>query len=224
MCKKNAFTLAEVLITIGVIGVVAAMTIPNMLSHYRKVSVVNKLKHFYSTMNSAVKMSIIENGDVANWEGANFQDGETTYNWWMTYLDKYFQNKNSYRANNGVAVDMGNGSAFHIYNPCKEGRMCAHFVFCTSKAVCDKKRAKIGGRVGGTDIDGKSIFLFILRDNNFETYYSQPNRQTVKNLRDKLINETAGSGYGCANASKAYCAALIQYDGWRIADDYPNKI
>ena len=34
--KKRAFTLAEVLITLGIIGVVAAMTIPTLISNYQK--------------------------------------------------------------------------------------------------------------------------------------------------------------------------------------------
>ena len=33
MMRKNAFTLAEVLITLGIIGVVAAMTIPTLISN-----------------------------------------------------------------------------------------------------------------------------------------------------------------------------------------------
>ena len=32
---KNAFTLAEVLITLGIIGVVAAMTLPAVIQNYR---------------------------------------------------------------------------------------------------------------------------------------------------------------------------------------------
>nr|MBP7211932.1 type II secretion system protein [bacterium] len=32
MNKKSAFTLAEVLITLGIIGVVAAMTIPTLMN------------------------------------------------------------------------------------------------------------------------------------------------------------------------------------------------
>lgn len=36
--KKNyiAFTMAEVLITLGLIGVVAAMTFPRLMGHYQK--------------------------------------------------------------------------------------------------------------------------------------------------------------------------------------------
>ncbi len=33
---KVGFTLAEVLITLGIIGVVAAMTIPTLMTHYKK--------------------------------------------------------------------------------------------------------------------------------------------------------------------------------------------
>lgn len=34
--RKIAFTLAEVLITLGIIGVVAALTIPTLMANHRK--------------------------------------------------------------------------------------------------------------------------------------------------------------------------------------------
>ena len=34
--KKTAFTLAEVLITLGIIGIVAAMTLPTLIASYNK--------------------------------------------------------------------------------------------------------------------------------------------------------------------------------------------
>lgn len=34
--KNRAFTLAEVLITLGIIGIIAALTIPNIIAGYRK--------------------------------------------------------------------------------------------------------------------------------------------------------------------------------------------
>lgn len=42
--KKYAFTLAEVLITLGIIGVVAAMTLPTVVNKYREKETVTKLK------------------------------------------------------------------------------------------------------------------------------------------------------------------------------------
>lgn len=45
-----AFTLAEVLITLGIIGVVAAMTIPTLVNNYQKTQYVVKLKKVYSML------------------------------------------------------------------------------------------------------------------------------------------------------------------------------
>lgn len=45
---KRAFTLAEVLITLGIIGVVAALTIPTLMSNHRANVTMQKLKKFYS--------------------------------------------------------------------------------------------------------------------------------------------------------------------------------
>lgn len=42
--KKQAFTLAEVLITLGIIGIVAAMTLPNLIANYQKKIYVNQLR------------------------------------------------------------------------------------------------------------------------------------------------------------------------------------
>lgn len=50
--KTNpAFTLAEVLITLGIIGVVAALTIPVLTQNYKKRVVETRLQKFYSTIN-----------------------------------------------------------------------------------------------------------------------------------------------------------------------------
>lgn len=48
---KKAFTLAEVLITLGIIGVVAAITIPGLITKYQKLATVVKLKKVYSQLN-----------------------------------------------------------------------------------------------------------------------------------------------------------------------------
>ncbi len=65
--KKAAFTLAEVLITLGVIGIVAAMTIPNLVQSYQEKVTVTKLKEFYSMLSQVVQMAVVENGTPDNW-------------------------------------------------------------------------------------------------------------------------------------------------------------
>ena len=49
----GAFTLAEVLITLGIIGVVAAMTMPSLIQNYQEKATVTKLKKFYSLVSQA---------------------------------------------------------------------------------------------------------------------------------------------------------------------------
>ena len=40
----RAFTLAEVLITLGIIGIISAITIPTLIIKYQKMVTLNKLK------------------------------------------------------------------------------------------------------------------------------------------------------------------------------------
>lgn len=42
--KLLAFTLAEVLITLGIIGVVAALTIPSLIAEYKEKQIVTRVK------------------------------------------------------------------------------------------------------------------------------------------------------------------------------------
>ena len=52
--KKIAFTLAEVLITLGIIGIVAAMTIPTLIANYQKKALKTQFTHTYSLLNQAL--------------------------------------------------------------------------------------------------------------------------------------------------------------------------
>lgn len=55
------FTLAEVLITLGIIGVVAAITIPILLNSYQKVQYVTTLKKAYAQFNEVISQVAAEN-------------------------------------------------------------------------------------------------------------------------------------------------------------------
>ena len=51
---KKGFTLAEVLITLGIIGVVAALTLPNMLKNHQKRVMVTQLQRTYNSIVNAM--------------------------------------------------------------------------------------------------------------------------------------------------------------------------
>lgn len=71
---KKAFTLAEVLITLGIIGIVAAMTLPTLINNSRNKELKTGLLKSYSILNQALDMYQAETGerlkpgDAANWE------------------------------------------------------------------------------------------------------------------------------------------------------------
>lgn len=71
---KKAFTLAETLITLGIIGVVAAMTIPTLMSAYREKVIANRLKRVHSVLNQAFKLAAAENGDIEGWDIGPLED------------------------------------------------------------------------------------------------------------------------------------------------------
>lgn len=68
MKSKSAFTLAEVLITLGIIGIIAAMTLPSVVNKYQERVTVTKVKKFYSLINQALLMAIKDHGYVDEWD------------------------------------------------------------------------------------------------------------------------------------------------------------
>ena len=57
-----AFTLAEVLITLGVIGVVAALTLPGLIGNYKKQMYVTQLKKTVATLEQGFRKAMAEDG------------------------------------------------------------------------------------------------------------------------------------------------------------------
>ena len=59
---QAAFTLAEVLITLGVIGIVAAMTMPSLIANYQKKVWVNQLKKSVSLLEQGFQKMMADDG------------------------------------------------------------------------------------------------------------------------------------------------------------------
>jgi type II secretory pathway pseudopilin PulG len=96
-----AFTLAEVLITLGIIGVVAAMTIPTLISNITCARYKAKFKKAISVLNQAVRQNLatydydfatmdgsentfrnifVKNMKVGKYGNGQYQTGANTYN------------------------------------------------------------------------------------------------------------------------------------------------
>ncbi len=78
MKKYIGFTLSETLITLGIIGIVAAMTIPTLLSSWQAKQVSTKLKATHSILVRAMRMAEEEYGGIESWELDNWSVASST--------------------------------------------------------------------------------------------------------------------------------------------------
>ncbi len=85
MKAQKAFTLAEVLITLGILGIVSAMVIPGIVYSYKEKVAISKLKHTYAILQQAISRAVAENGGNSY---VNFSDGDTQsmIDWYDYYL------------------------------------------------------------------------------------------------------------------------------------------
>ncbi len=237
---EPAFTLAEVLITLAIIGIVAVLTLPQIVSSYNKNVAETKLRKFYANMQNAVALSEIENGDKKNWPLYNNGSLEDFY---LKYFKKYL-NTNKYEVDNGaVDIYFSDGTIFRMF-PNTDSQYAAHGNFYLDKRALENPYT------------GKNVFVFywapaqtsseqfceypILNayDNGWVPYlyWEERHWDTEKNcaqidvptdreeFRNVLLNQ---ENYGCASvngvSNGAYCTALIEMNGWKIPDDYPIK-
>ena len=86
---KPAFTLAEVLITLGIIGVVAAMTIPGLINKYQKHVIESNLKETYSILQQTMRFT--EYDDVSL--DIDMENNDLSYikSWFETFLQPHLK-------------------------------------------------------------------------------------------------------------------------------------
>ena len=85
MKKKNyGFTLAEILIALIVIGVIAAITVPTLIQNTQKQEYVSALKKAYSTLSQATQQIIAEEGSPKG-EDSWLTNADDLYNMYKKY-------------------------------------------------------------------------------------------------------------------------------------------
>lgn len=117
MCKKDkmlkAFTLAEVLITIGVIGVVAAMTIPTVINNYLEQTRINALKKAYAQMNQAWQLATQANGSPETW-GFTAGTGATGHKQLVDKLEPYLK-VTDHTTGSYYSTSLTDGTKFYVW-------------------------------------------------------------------------------------------------------------
>ena len=87
MKKLHAFTLAEVLITLVIIGIVAAITVPTMITNSNEQALKSALKKNNSVISQALRRYYIDNGkNLVFEEGEGLSADEIKNN----FIQKYF--------------------------------------------------------------------------------------------------------------------------------------
>lgn len=204
---KKGFTLAEVLITLGIIGIVAALTIPALISNYRKNVVVERLKKFYTVMNQAVIEATVEYGDWHQWD---VSEDKPLIEY---YLKNYLKLLKTEKKGSKSYYYFSDGSM--VYSSVADQY---ELVFCPVASRCEKR---------GTE---KFNFAYntVAYNINFSRFKNpiEPYAWKWSGERDDLFKGTFACSPDIANEEhdrNDYCATLIMIDGWRISKDYPFR-
>ena len=216
--KRLAF-----LITLGIIGVVAAMTMPSIIADYQKKQTAVKLKQTYSILQQGAKLSEIDNGPVSDWDTS--LSNELYY---QRYIKPYYK----------IIKEYDKGSFPSDYHAlCKSVKYeCDYYahvsasdtirfiiengtlLFLNDNDVTRLIVTDING-LKGPNIWGKDIFIFSYQNNQVIPYgldviYSLS--PDFKADKDYLLN---GESRSCQRDG-VFCAAIMMLDGWEITDEY----
>jgi len=227
---KNGFTLAEVLITLVIIGVIAAMTIPTLVTKYQKEQTVNQLKQVFSQLNQAAMLSVPQYGDMSTWDYM-LSDYEILKKYFKfvkakeMVLDRseilYLRTDGGYE--NQLRVSY-NGQKVIVLNS-------GAIIYSTDSALSTPVTTRcytvdING-LRGPNKYGRDAFFLCLdgeRGRIIPHQLRDGEPPTTERTRDQLLNYSDGNyNYRCNKTSGRgmWCAAVIMKDGWQIKDDYP---
>ena len=208
---KNGFTLAEVLITLVIIGVIAAMTIPTLMNNTNNQELVSKLKKTYSTMAQATNRIIAEEGNPRGDIGGWATSPEAVYNMYKKHLslskdcgqgsdcfEKMTSGSNFYKKLNGnsyySASFTSNNNFYKVIT--SDGAQilfaynypaCANTSF-NSYNVCSEIWLDINGEKNPNQW-GKDLFIFVLKEDGLHPAGCDGNSSDCNKN---------GSGYSCA--------------------------
>ena len=219
--KRAAFTLAEVLITLGIIGVVAAMTIPTLITTHNKRVVETRLEKFYSSMNQAIRMAELDYGARELWFEDN-SDRALQEAWVKKYIVPYMNVIKVDTVSMGskfLTIYFADGSAVSMANTTS----LDWYFFPGDPEKCisssPNRRTK--------DFFGRCAFAFYYYPNGDNLLNKQWNFEPYMWSWDGTENSLKNhSLHGCSENSELplYCTRWIQINGWRIPDDYPFSV
>lgn len=227
--NKLGFTLAEVLITLGIIGIVAAMTIPQLISEYQKSQTLTQLKKTYSIINQMLALSVIDNGDITSWNWPAAPDSTNVITFCNQYIFPYLkiQKNCGYEGWNWGAGYCHSQKVYYLDKTTTVNANGATFVLNDGTLITFFTTAASAATIW-IDLNGdkppnivsKDVFYLVVMSGKLRFY---PGWWDVSTTPRSTV---VGTGtYGCnkaaAGSAGISCGFLIFQDGWQIKDDYP---
>lgn len=199
----------------GIVGIVASLTIPNLIEKHQKKVTVTALKTAYSIFSQAVARSIQDNGDIIDWE-LSYSDMAPKYI--FPYVETV-GTVNRYGLRN-LGTD---GSSYIHWGGWTSGKIYAMKNGMTYSLIHDHGgiylTVDINGKKGPNRM-GRDGFVFEILPKENKLILAGANR-----TRYDVVNYFFG---GCKNFTRSgvyysgeFCGALIMIDGWEIKDYYP---
>lgn len=162
--SKKGFTLAEVLVTLVVIGVVAALSIPALLQNTNQAEMKTGLKKAVSVMNNALLMSVAQDSVDAN----TYQNATETSPDWLTNM---FANKLNTISKTATSFTTADGMIYTFYKPAATlcGTGTATIAGGAGTAPCYVKVDVNGGKTPNADSTQgvyRDIYYLIIKNNS----------------------------------------------------------
>ncbi len=209
--KEKAFTLAEVLITLGIIGVVAALTIPTLMQKHRIHVVETKFKQGHSLLAQADEMVKVDYGlnySRERFAPVNADQALEMLNKYYTPYIKFYDVKKGYSGALGL---LQNGYGMYLWkgseNPSDSNNWNNVMIFlCLDNASCNGVSGT-GDPYHYKDL-GKSVFITSTNGKGTSSWY-----RTLS--QDEVVER--------CQTDKGACTAAIINNGWKIPDNYPYK-
>ena len=223
--RKKGFTLAEVLITLGIIGVVAALTLPTLIKNYQKHVIETGLKQISSIVMNANNMAKAEYGDVPNFD--------MTMDWLNEYFFKYIKFSKSGRYSlrelgYKTPVTYKNGTATYL------GLDAYSTKFVLDNGIVIVSVQPIAGYYvliyfdtngpKGPNFVGKDIFAFFLVPGKNAFHMGMlilDGKKTKEELKPMCADTSSSTRNPSAIAIS--CTRIMQLNNWKFKDDYPLK-
>ena len=222
---KRAFTLAEVLITLGIIGVVASMTIPTLINKYQKQVTAVKLKKAWNILSNAYVRAEQEFDSSEYWvfpQSGTISDVEFFNKYFKPFLKTSDVKIRLYSASNLSGGDayiaqilspLGTDAISSIDGMCLYPWSNHQFFMFTVDINC-----MAPPNVAGKDIFDVAELVWMGDHKMVVPWIAQINSpESRRNFIETCKTRSFGNGHPGA------CFSVFVYDGWEFKDDYPWK-